>query len=222
MSSEEIGRHLRLGPPDEGDATLLQHAGHPVGGGAGRPQRGELAGVLDGPHRGGDHRGGDPSSRREPTLEVEHGGGPGPVGDGATAPAAPAGRPSADRPARSGPGRRSTAQANRSAGLGHPRCLERRHHQGRLAHLGEDEHGQALERHGPVPGQPGQVGSVGQQQRVNPEVVHPLAHALEAARPATTGRPRAAQSPDQRPTRDGKPAPGAVDAPDASAACRAW
>ena len=60
-------------------------------------------------------------------------------------------------------------------------------HQHRVAGQREDQHGQPLERHGPVAGEPGQIGPVGQEQGVDAELVHPLAHTGHALRPAGAG-----------------------------------
>ena len=54
---------------------------------------------------------------------------------------------------------------------------------------GQHQHGQPLERHGPVPGQPGQVGAVGQEQGVDPELVHPLPAPGRAGADARAPRP---------------------------------
>ena len=62
--------------------------------------------------------------------------------------------------------------------------LERRDHKHGLAVDGEHEKREPLQRHGPIAGQPGQVGAVRQEQRVDPEV------AMRARGPLAPGRLR--------------------------------
>ncbi len=73
-------------------------------------------------------------------------------------------------------------------GPGHPWGLEARHHQRGLPDQREHQHGQALQGHGLVAGQPGQVGAVGQQESVDPGGLHARSHAGHAPDPAGPGR----------------------------------
>ena len=62
--------------------------------------------------------------------------------------------------------------------LDHPGRLQPGHHQRGLALAGQDQHGQPLERHGLVAGQPGQVGPDREQHGVDPVAAHGRPHPL--------------------------------------------
>ena len=80
---------------------------------------------------------------------------------------------------------RPRQQSDQAVGVGHPGRLEAGHHQHRVTDQGQDEQGQAFERHGPVPGQPRQVGPVGEQEGVDAD-----ASMRSRTGPAGTSGPR--------------------------------
>ncbi len=84
---------------------------------------------------------------------------------------------------------------------------------------GHDQHGQALERHGLVSGQPGQVGTQRQKQGFHAELGHPLPDPVQAGRPgpAHANEPEAARGPPLAAVPSGTDRRARADA-----ACRAW
>jgi hypothetical protein len=187
----QVGRDLGLGAPDQRYGTGLQLGGDGVDRRTGGTQRLDLGGVLAGPqlteHPVGPAEGG----ARQRHLEVEDEAGPCPVADGQ--------RPACDRSDEAGhdvdgivglvPG----PQREHVGALDHPGSLEPGDHQHGVAVLGQHQHGQPLEGHGRVAGQPGQVGAHRQQQDVDALLHHLVAgpgHAFGEHHPILPARSR--------------------------------
>ena len=175
----QVAGHFGLRASDQADLSCLQYRRHPIGSGTGRAQGLDLRRVLDGPDGRGDCRRLDPHPIGQSTLEGEHRGGPRAVGYGQTEPTA---------------GSRGWAYQHREdqidgilrvvprhgdeqiTGGSDPRRLQRRDHQDRLPLGPQHQHGQTFERHGPVPGQPRKVGTMGQEQCIHVQGPHPFAN----------------------------------------------
>ncbi len=153
--SAEVGRHLSLGAPDHGYVPRLELRRHPVRSRRRSPQRSHLGGVLDRPQCAGHRARRRPAGTGEPGLQLDQEAGPGAI----------AHRHGAGSTRQLGHQRHRViglvpgAEVEHLRALDHPRRLQARHDHGGVALDGDHEHGEALERHGPVTGQPGQVGA---------------------------------------------------------------
>ena len=165
----DLARHLGLGAADEGDLAPDELGGDDVGGGRRPPEGVHLGVVLDRPQRADDGGGRKPLPAGEGVLEAEDEGGPGAVGYG--------------QPLAVGPDQASD-QGDRVVGLvpgpdpeqlgvgSDPWFLEEGDDKGGVALDRQDQHGQPLEGHRLVAGQPRQVGTDGQEQDVDTQVRH--------------------------------------------------
>ena len=154
----------------------------PVDGGSRPAQRLDLGGVLHRPQRAEHRLGG---AERAAWAD-------GPGGRARSAPrCGRRGRPRRDDPASSATSSTGSSVSSHGAQREHvgplddPGRLEPGHDERGLAVAGQDQHGQPLQRHGLVAGQPGQVGADRQQERVDPVALHPA--------PADPARPGSAK-----------------------------
>ena len=173
----DVGGHLRLRPPDEGDLAAMQLGGDAIGGLAGGAQGGDLGVVLDHAQRADDRR------RRADTTP--------PAG------AAEARRESAPtsgrrrRPSRPPPHSRATRSTG-SADSGHGAmvntsgCSTTRGASSWATtsvaspSLRHDEHRQPFQRHRVVAGEVGQVVADREEQHVDALLGHRFADAVES------------------------------------------
>ncbi len=172
----DVGRHLGLGPPDEGDVTGVQLVGDPVGGRTGGTQGGDLRGVLDHPQRPDDVDGAAERRAVEPRQQFDEEPGPHLVTDRRRRRAA--GEIGDDR--RRVLGLLPRAQREHARLIDDTGRLEPGDDHRRLAIAGHDEHRQPLERHRLVAGEVRQVVTDRQQQHVDALIGHRLAHPVEA------------------------------------------
>ncbi len=130
--------------------------------------------VLHGSQRGGHGRGRREVRSGESRLQRQQRLGPGAVRD-------PVGRGAPGTEHRGGQGHRVLglgpgAQRDQPPGVGHAWGLEGGDKKHGIAVAGQHQQSEPLQGHGPVAGQPRQVGTVAEQQRVDPELVHARAH----------------------------------------------
>ena len=168
--------HLRLGAAEQRDVTALELRGHAVGRRAGGGERGDLGGVLALPQRTDDLDRAPERGRRQAREQVDQEAGPRLVADRRGA--GPPGEVGHDRHRVLGLAPR--AQREHPGLLDDARRLEPGDDERGVTVLRQHQHRQALEGHGQVARQVGQVVADGEEQHVDAPLRHQRADPLDA------------------------------------------